>query len=693
MSPHEKKSLVFQELEILENFLKETPPHGIQEAANYILERVKLNLAKIKGTDEEILMLRFAAILDKVKNCLPQQTQATILAGNIRTLPFYDAQEKIRDFIKNRPDVYFHDEQTAKRLANNLNGKIPKPQNLRFIVGAIPVVLGTDENYAPYLAVMLQSLLDNSNPQRKYHFLILERGVFDETKLYLQNQVSAFPHCEIDFIEMRTVFDDIPLAATPDSHLSVDMFSRLFIPYWFDEYEKVIYLDCDMIAKADIADLYDLDIRPFCMGAVITQEDAELLKQKKYEFFMTGICEYMFLENWSRYFNSGVLVFDTKKFAQKIPASELFSFAVYFTNRYAKHLGDQSVLNILVKGEFLSLPPEWNYRWGMRTPKGKYQPSKPGDKIIHFTTGVKPWNKNRQIEDNPDAIAYRNYAETVPLYNIRNKRSKNETPLLKKIEVHLAEHCNLNCAYCTHCSPIAQQGFANIEQFERDFIKLSKLTNGNIGYIKLMGGEPLLNPDIVRYMQIARNNIPKGTIEISTNGILLPQMKEDFWRACKANDIVVRISRYPIKLDGDKIFQAARKNSVNVLYDTVQHRAHRDDVFWIQKFDVRGNRDIYESYRNCRTKTCTFLKDGKIYNCAQIPCSQYLEKHFDIKFSISNDDFLVLDNINNLQELLDFISHPSPFCRYCATTAENLFVKWKISEKEKEEWVLDLFGN
>jgi|GEM_PF-1245228 len=69
------KSLVLQELEVLEKFLLETPEHGIQEAANYIFERVRLNVEKIKGTNEEILVHRFAAVLEKVKKYLAAESQ------------------------------------------------------------------------------------------------------------------------------------------------------------------------------------------------------------------------------------------------------------------------------------------------------------------------------------------------------------------------------------------------------------------------------------------------------------------------------------------------------------------------------------------------------------------------------------------------------------------------------------------
>ena len=252
---------------------------------------------------------------------------------------------------------------------------------------------------------------------------------------------------------------------------------------------------------------------------------------------------------------------------------------------------------------------------------------------------------------------------------------------LKSISVHLTEHCNLNCAYCDHNCPVAEQGFSDIDQFEYDFIILSKLTNGQVEQIKLLGGEPLLNPDIIHYMQIVRQYIPISFIRIITNGILLTKMGKSFWQACKDNNIAIGISQYPIKIDFDEIYEIATNHSVEVYLE-----GREQNFFYNLKYDLSGSQDIYQSYEGCDTKNCTFLKDGKLYLCPQIYCSKYLEKYFGVNFSISKDDFLVLDKFNNVNEILDFISHPSPFCRYCVIPKQE--VKWKISERKRQEWFL-----
>jgi lipopolysaccharide biosynthesis glycosyltransferase len=331
---------------------------------------------------------------------------------------FSSVEEEIayyRNALKERKDIYFHEEETAKNLADAWNGVIDKPKKLRFIENAIPIVLCANEKFAPYLAVMLQSLLDNSNYQRNYHFIILERGFSKKSKDYLVAQISKFPHCYIDFINTASAFDKIPIASS--KKLSIDTFSRLFIPYWLDEYRKVIYLDSDMLAKADIAKLYDIDISGFCMGAAQCQVADWSMKHRDYNFVGTSAA-FMFIENWRSYINAGVLVFDTQKFKEKISYKDLFKFAIYFSNRYRVMYDDQDVLALLVKEDYFVLPPEWNYFWTFPWIASKlgYRIAEPNTKIIHFLTNIKPWRNESEIEEHPAALDYRNYAMKVPLY-------------------------------------------------------------------------------------------------------------------------------------------------------------------------------------------------------------------------------------------------------------------------------------
>ena len=87
---------------------------------------------------------------------------------------------------------------------------------------------------------------------------------------------------------------------------------------------------------------------------------------------------------------------------------------------------------------------------------------------------------------------------------------------IRALEYHLADHCNLNCAGCTHFSPIAKPHFASLERFEENLKKL-KEWNFEIGQFNLLGGEPLLHSQVRDFIEVAHKYLT-CPICIKTNG-------------------------------------------------------------------------------------------------------------------------------------------------------------------------------
>ena len=116
-------------------------------------------------------------------------------------------------------------------------------------------------------------------------------------------------------------------------------------------------------------------------------------------------------------------------------------------------------------------------------------------------------------------------------------------------EVHLVEHCNLNCKGCAHFAPLAKEEYLDIVKYRHDILRLAELTNNDMAYIKLLGGEPLLHPKIEEIFDLTRSVFKNTPIILITNGINLPDMREKFWDSCRKNRIIVEITKYPIDID------------------------------------------------------------------------------------------------------------------------------------------------
>ena len=94
-------------------------------------------------------------------------------------------------------------------------------------------------------------------------------------------------------------------------------------------------------------------------------------------------------------------------------------------------------------------------------------------------------------------------------------------PVLDYLEFHVADHCNLNCAGCLHYAPFAPKRLASLETVSHDFRRLGTLFS-NIRHVRIMGGEPLLHPNLVAFARVVRQTFPRSRIRIVTNGLALP---------------------------------------------------------------------------------------------------------------------------------------------------------------------------
>jgi MoaA/NifB/PqqE/SkfB family radical SAM enzyme len=262
---------------------------------------------------------------------------------------------------------------------------------------------------------------------------------------------------------------------------------------------------------------------------------------------------------------------------------------------------------------------------------------------------------------------------------------KNQYKPRKKLqfEVHLTDHCNLNCAGCSHFSSIASKYYLNCDTFEQDCKRLYELTHGKIERIHLVGGEPLMHPELNKIMTIACKYFDKGVIELITNGILLLKQQEEFWEICKKNKITIIITKYPIKRDDKEIKRKTKKYKIELEY-----WGGDEKTFHHIPLDIKGEQNPEESFKKCGSKNlCIQLREGKLYTCHTATYINIFNEYFGKRLDTSKNDFIDIYKAQNIKEILEQLSKPIPFCRYCDIEKSKTGMKWKISEKEITEWI------
>lgn len=256
--------------------------------------------------------------------------------------------------------------------------------------------------------------------------------------------------------------------------------------------------------------------------------------------------------------------------------------------------------------------------------------------------------------------------------------------MLQKIDIHLTDHCNLNCKSCTHFSPLAEKFFLDIDEFERDLTRLAELSKGELGEMFLLGGEPLLHPELVDFLPIARNLFPNTKIVIITNGILLSQQDDRFWKACKRYNIQIWVSVYNLQIDTKTPEAKAREYSVFLGYTTTGNNENNQRNWTKSKLDLTGSQYWIESFEHCSVKNCVTLKHGKLYTCCTLAHIEHFNKYFNQNLEVTDFDYVDIYKVKSYKAILDALVKPVPFCRYCTNQYESCY--WENSKRDITEW-------
>jgi organic radical activating enzyme len=263
---------------------------------------------------------------------------------------------------------------------------------------------------------------------------------------------------------------------------------------------------------------------------------------------------------------------------------------------------------------------------------------------------------------------------------------------LHMIEVYLIDSCNLNCAGCNAFSPLVQRDQSSHPsytsgEFKKDIDRLSLLLHRQLKVLNLMGGEPLLHPEIDSIAEYARRSFPYTEISIVTNGILLSKMPDTFWKICKENSIIISITKYPIKLNFDKLSDIAEKNGVNLRFHVADSIK---ETSWNIALDCSGKQTPYESFVYCGyANRCVRLKNGRLSTCPLIFNIEFFNQYFNQNLQVCPNDYIDIYEAKNDHEILNFLAKPVPFCRYCDVNNRTWNSPWHTSKREISEWIIE----
>ena len=230
-----------------------------------------------------------------------------------------------------------------------------------------------------------------------------------------------------------------------------------------------------------------------------------------------------------------------------------------------------------------------------------------------------------------------------------------ETQSLDYIEFHVSHVCNLNCKGCCHFSSLTKRKFPNFDEWNEGFMRLQEF----IPYIReihLLGGEPLINPELSRYALRTRELYPDAKIEIISNAILADKLAEETVKDLQCANIKISITAYPGVLD--RIGRGIDFLHVRGLLGNI----HMATEF--TKMLSRVKRPF--PYRTTESVChCPNLDGTKLYPCPLIAYLSDFNAQFQIDFPTEGGCVDLKETDMTPARLKEELYRPFPLCEYC----------------------------
>lgn len=257
-----------------------------------------------------------------------------------------------------------------------------------------------------------------------------------------------------------------------------------------------------------------------------------------------------------------------------------------------------------------------------------------------------------------------------------------DTKYLGYLEYHVADHCNLNCKACEHYSALVDgEVFTDYNQFEKDLYKLHEFID-DIGLIRILGGEPLLHKDIIKFIELTRKLYPYAMIHVVTNGLKVMTMDDEFYQALLDNYAQFHISFYlPLKDKMPEIEAFLNNKGIPYILSPLNTEFGKK-----QLIDAQNDEDTIKAFCNCQQKKCNNLYDGKIAACFLPFTTKYFNRYFEKNLPEDGGISLYEPGLTT-HTLKEQLLLPFERCRYCSSETE--MIPWDVAHKPSilDDWI------
>lgn len=255
-------------------------------------------------------------------------------------------------------------------------------------INKIPIAMATDNNYVYPTIVAMTSMLENKKESTYLDFHIMISGKVSEENCDRLNKFkNLYKGCSVELINLKDKFSNAYAGA---GNFQGAAYYRLILPSLLSEYDKILYLDGDIIVRKDLWDMYSMDLQDNYIAAI--KDMGQWTWAGQDYAYRLGI------KDIRQYINSGILVMNLQKMREDNMEKKFSDFVPELESRRLMY-PDQDVLNAICYDKIKFISPEYNAMQHLafiNDAQGIYdsqewERARTDPAIIHYAGGDKPW--------------------------------------------------------------------------------------------------------------------------------------------------------------------------------------------------------------------------------------------------------------------------------------------------------------
>lgn len=230
------------------------------------------------------------------------------------------------------------------------------------------------------------------------------------------------------------------------------------------------------------------------------------------------------------------------------------------------------------------------------------------------------------------------------------------------IELNVVEHCNLRCKNCDHSSPLLPPRILSPQECSEVLSALDMSLHAR--ELKIIGGEPLLHPDLTSVLSACRDSGISDQITLWTNGLLLSSISK---QACSIIDGII-VSIYP---GIQHPYEWSDIQSVLDAHSVWLHKRHCHKFMKSNLIKPIKNESliqhIFNTCSEARYNQCHTVRNGRYFKCVQAAYATSRLAASNIEFNNDKDGISIYRNSSLGGDLISYLAdnHPLLACRYC----------------------------